>query len=377
VQGTGGGWSARPRSVAIVTAPRYTVVRHFVRHATRYYICFFGDFYLITSGCILLAFWQILHSFGLSAFPRPVTLFVLSLRVMIGRSSSLHRPRRSVRKYVWALAIVFVFCLWQSSTVTRRKASDPDAISNVLPSKTAADTIEAIIKGESPIAGHIGSRHVHPKPAPIVAANVAHFPPAHQADTRAPTNPNHNAVSAAGGDAALTAEDDMEGQDLDDIERIEEHRDDDGVEHAARLTHPDDDDAATSNEDAQDRIEGTKDKGANVYDVSQEQRVLKGDVIGDATTEGKPQNSNGMHAAVEPLKEQTPWSQHYEFPSWDECQELKEKAEGLPDLLHVPFEVSVKDVVLEGWEDDWIAKARYSGPRLEEPKIDFVYTCEY
>jgi hypothetical protein len=302
---------------------------------------------------------------------------------MIGRSNSLHRPRRSVRKYVWALAIVFVFCLWQSSTVTRRKATDPEAISNPLTSKTSPDIIDYIIKGESPIAGHIGSRHVHPKPAPIVAANVAHSPPAHQADTRALNNLNHKAALAAGGDAALTAEDDMEGQDLDDIERIQEHRGDDGVEHAAKLTHPDDDDAATAdsgapstNDDVQGRPVGTKDQNANMYDISQEQLVLKEDGTGSAKTAVMLQSSNGMHAVVEPLEEQTPWSQHYEFPSWDECQELKEKAEGLPDLLHVPFEVSVKDVVLEGWEDDWIAKARYSGPKLEEPKIDFVYTCE-
>jgi hypothetical protein len=294
------------------------------------------------------------------------------------------RSRRSVRKYIWALAIVFVFCLWQSSTVTRRKDADPDALSNPLTSKTSPDIIEAIIEKESPIAaGHVGVRHVHPKPAPLIAADVSHLTSSHQPDKKALNTPNHNVASPAGGDSALTAEDDMDGQDLDDIERIEEHRDDDGVEHAAKLTHPDDDDAAsadsgaTSNEDSQGRPGSTKEKSANLYDLSKNQHVLKEDKSGDAKSSVMSQNSKGKQAPIQPLEEQTPWSQHYDFPSWDECQELKEKAEALPDLLHVPFEVSVKDVVLEGWEDEWIAKARYSGPKLEEPKIDFVYTCEF
>ncbi|KAF2003940.1 hypothetical protein P154DRAFT_427696 [Amniculicola lignicola CBS 123094] len=69
----------------------------------------------------------------------------------------------------------------------------------------------------------------------------------------------------------------------------------------------------------------------------------------------------------------TPWDENYQFPSWDECESIKVKSEGLPDVLHFTFEQSVKDVILEGWEDTWIAKAHYTGPQLEEPKIDFVY----
>jgi hypothetical protein len=306
---------------------------------------------------------------------------------MIGRSNNLHRPRRSVRKYVWALAIIFVFCLWQSGTVSRRRATDPEATLSPLTSKTSPDYIEAIIKHESPIAaGHVGSRHVHHKPAPVVAADIGHLPSSHQPDARAVNNAksvnkaNRNVGAAAGGDSALNIGDDMEGHEVDDIERLGGQRHDDGVAHAAKLTHPDDDGAdaadsgAASKEDGQGRPGNPKDKSANVYDLSQEQLVLKEDGSDDSTTPVKPQGDRGKQPPIEPLKEQTPWSQNYDFPAWDECEKVKEKAEALPDLIHVPFEVSVKDVVLEGWEDAWISKAIYTGPQLAEPKIDFVYT---
>ncbi|KAF2015632.1 hypothetical protein BU24DRAFT_346597 [Aaosphaeria arxii CBS 175.79] len=70
----------------------------------------------------------------------------------------------------------------------------------------------------------------------------------------------------------------------------------------------------------------------------------------------------------------SPWDENYKFPAWEECEMLKEKADALPDMIHVPFEESVRDVILEGWEDQWVSEARFQGPKLEEPKIDFVYT---
>jgi hypothetical protein len=65
----------------------------------------------------------------------------------------------------------------------------------------------------------------------------------------------------------------------------------------------------------------------------------------------------------------------YRFPSHDECDNTKEKAGMLPDMLVIPFEDAVQDIDLEGWEDDWVSKARYTGPKLKEPKLDFVYNC--
>jgi hypothetical protein len=55
---------------------------------------------------------------------------------------------------------------------------------------------------------------------------------------------------------------------------------------------------------------------------------------------------------------------------------LEEKADLLPDIVHIPFEDAVKDVTLDGWEDEWVASAVFDSKKwgkLKEPKIDFVY----
>ncbi len=59
---------------------------------------------------------------------------------------------------------------------------------------------------------------------------------------------------------------------------------------------------------------------------------------------------------------------------------LEEKAYSLPEIVHIPFEDAVKDEVLQGWEDHWVAHGSYEVKKwgkLAEPKIDFVYLCEY
>ena len=54
---------------------------------------------------------------------------------------------------------------------------------------------------------------------------------------------------------------------------------------------------------------------------------------------------------------------------------LEETAESLPEILHFPFEETVKDQVLEGWEDRWLSTGKFDNTQwsLKEPKIDFVY----
>jgi len=67
------------------------------------------------------------------------------------------------------------------------------------------------------------------------------------------------------------------------------------------------------------------------------------------------------------------------FPPYAEYALLDEKAEALPDIVHIPFDVSTLDVVLEGWEDEWFADANLNiekWGKIKEPKIDFVYTCK-
>jgi hypothetical protein len=67
------------------------------------------------------------------------------------------------------------------------------------------------------------------------------------------------------------------------------------------------------------------------------------------------------------------------FPAYSNYAELDEKADALPDIIHIPFEDSTADVVLEGWEDLWFSEAELNVEkygRITEPKIDFVYTCK-
>ncbi|KAI9761305.1 MAG: hypothetical protein M4579_001095 [Chaenotheca gracillima] len=65
------------------------------------------------------------------------------------------------------------------------------------------------------------------------------------------------------------------------------------------------------------------------------------------------------------------------FPTYEEFVELNDKAEFLPDIIHIPFEEAVSEETLEGWEDEWLADGVFDPQkwgRLKEPKIDFVYT---
>lgn len=58
---------------------------------------------------------------------------------------------------------------------------------------------------------------------------------------------------------------------------------------------------------------------------------------------------------------------------------LEEKGDSLPEIIHIPFEDAIKDDVLQGWEDQWVAHASYDAKKwgkLDEIKIDFVYLCK-
>ncbi|KAI4594104.1 Xanthine phosphoribosyltransferase 1 [Pestalotiopsis sp. 9143b] len=48
----------------------------------------------------------------------------------------------------------------------------------------------------------------------------------------------------------------------------------------------------------------------------------------------------------------------------------------VPDVIRISFEEAVRDVELDGWEDDWFSSATFDAEKegpLAEPKIDFVY----
>lgn len=68
------------------------------------------------------------------------------------------------------------------------------------------------------------------------------------------------------------------------------------------------------------------------------------------------------------------------FPEYSRYLTLFTEADYLPDIIHIPFEDSIEDVTLAGWEDEWQSEGLYNGAKwgvLEEPKMDFVYTCEH
>lgn len=48
----------------------------------------------------------------------------------------------------------------------------------------------------------------------------------------------------------------------------------------------------------------------------------------------------------------------------------------LPDVIRIPFPDAVRDVELDGWEDEWFSRGRFDVERwgrFETPKLDFVY----
>jgi hypothetical protein len=70
----------------------------------------------------------------------------------------------------------------------------------------------------------------------------------------------------------------------------------------------------------------------------------------------------------------------YAFPDTSNFERLNRLADELPDFVHIPLRMAVKDEILESWEEDWFAHADYDAAKhgkLHEPKIDFVYTCRF
>ncbi|CBX96083.1 hypothetical protein IAQ61_004911 [Plenodomus lingam] len=306
---------------------------------------------------------------------------------MIGRKQQLYRPRRSFRKYYWALLLVSVFLLWHSNILGRPKHAHPEAASKPLAARLSPETFDDILRKESPT--NIKLPHTLPKSQPILRvgtpkplASLNHDVGAHSAES--PDTPAAAVAVAGDSTGALKVPaDNAAYEDTEDVDQIGKDTGDEIVQHSAHLTHPDDDDSTGTeieqpvfNSDSQVRIQSEKAKVDDLLNAdhpSKEQFASVQEEKDDVEEKDQPQ-SRGEPRPIMPLEEQPTWTENYEFPTADECQAVKDKAADLPDLFYVPFEVSVKDVVLEGWEDDWISKARYTGPRLKEPKIDFVYT---
>lgn len=94
-----------------------------------------------------------------------------------------------------------------------------------------------------------------------------------------------------------------------------------------------------------------------------------------------------VHANLDPETEKTPLISSPHQPVRETFIEaepidhlsLEEKGYSLPEIVFIPFEDAVKDEVLHGWEDHWVAHGSYDAKKwgnLVEPKIDFVYLCK-
>jgi len=99
-------------------------------------------------------------------------------------------------------------------------------------------------------------------------------------------------------------------------------------------------------------------------------RLQKGPVAVQANLDPETEKAPLISSPDQPVKEKIIEAEPLDHLS------LEEKADSLPEVVHIPFEDAVKDEVLHGWEDDWVAHASYDSKKwgkLEEPKIDFVY----
>lgn len=191
----------------------------------------------------------------------------------------------------------------------------------------------------------------------------------------------------------VSHEEESEAHDTESIDTIKESKGD-TVDAAAELVQASDDDSGNASDDEGAAVAGI----AQEKDARQRQHVVddlvknimsnkkdEAETEDDGTDEEGtdiPETAEAVEKAKQPLTSD-PLSaadldqEKYEFPSWEECESVKDTADTMPDILHVPFEDAVKDETLQGWEDEWVASARFRGGKLKEPKIDFVYNCTF
>ena len=113
----------------------------------------------------------------------------------------------------------------------------------------------------------------------------------------------------------------------------------------------------------------------HVDDASGEQVVAKQDSLPMAPVNVKPDLDHRTEKQPLLSSPDTPAKVKVLESESDAHLTIEETGDSLPDLVFIPFETAVKDVVLEGWEDDWISHGTFDDKKwkLEEPKIDFVY----
>lgn len=312
---------------------------------------------------------------------------------MIGRGYTTYRHKRSFRKSYYVIFFVIAFFLWQSESLKRH---GHDNAQENLPQELVQRTAQEDGDPGPPRVIDVYGRHVHTRPKALDDA----LPETQAAPSQPPLAYSNFLVrdddlrlrKEAADVQVSSTNDDAEVHRVDSVEKIKDSTGD-TMEHGAMLVQADDDDTAVPNPDfpslggeqqIQFKEDGSSKKsqaeildeilGADHPSKHMESHSGEDDVDADEAIDVRGDNT--QHP-IDTLEHQTPWSEHYSFPTREECEGIKDRADSLPDMLYVPFEQSVKDVTLEGWEDEWVSKARFVGPKLKEPKIDFVYNCEY
>ncbi|KAJ4290540.1 hypothetical protein N0V90_010757 [Kalmusia sp. IMI 367209] len=287
---------------------------------------------------------------------------------MLGRTYKSFRQRRFSKRYYYIVFIITVIVLWLSGVIS------------VPSSKSATTDVQQFIQ-----RGLRRSSSQHTTRQPHASQTLKAFDREDQpqtkdtATTSIPSLIRLNAdvsISKSEKPANLLHADNLKQHSVDDIDTIREYTAD-TVEYANTFSHPGDDAENTHFEYSASRGEDQMQikQDSETLDKKHSTKDVPNRLSSDTTNHGKSAENftDIIRDAVEPLKEMYEWSEKYAFPDWSECLAVKEKADNLPDLLHVPFERSVQDIRLDGWEDEWVAEARYIGPKLQEPKIDFVY----
>jgi len=112
--------------------------------------------------------------------------------------------------------------------------------------------------------------------------------------------------------------------------------------------------------------------GGRLTDISKSQAATQADNSQDPASLSLPGSlTDRVKFAMSP---------GYVFPDTSNFERLNRLADELPDYVHIPLHMAVREETLDSWEEDWFAHAVFEPKThgsLKEPKVDFVYTCKF
>jgi hypothetical protein len=284
-------------------------------------------------------------------------------------SFSSYRKRRSFRKLCCALFVIVAVFVWHSGiprSKSKRTLLEEGFEQQKLDPKPRPPDVDI------EDFGLLRSGHQHPSRPFAIATPTPHTP------ATDPVNPSYRVISTP----RSMSDDDNDEQFIDFID-TDRYPVEEGLAFDAKLLHTIDHtelahgvDHQTSSRQIQIPMEEVTQQKRSSGPSHPSEEIIGGTAMNGIGAEDSVGQSIYTQKSIEEFHEGNSGSEHYRFSTQEDCESIKQKAELMPDFIHVPLEESVQHVILEGWEDEWIAEARYSGPHLDEPKIDIVYNCE-